>query len=213
MDQKLLLDQKWKKLTKLAGYFRFVPFVEFVVATGSMAVGNVTDNSDFDVLVSVKEGRMFTARYAINLLFSILRKRRLNDFKETQKDKLCFNHFVTEPTWRIRPINQYSMTIAKDWIPIWGDETKIKNFLAVNSGGGLDLAMHLYDLRLNNAKKSLLAKAAEKLLAGPRGTFWEDHVAGAIAKRRLLKYIAAKPANGRIVLNDRELEFHFHPKS
>ncbi len=213
MDQKLLLDQKWKKLTKLGGLFRFVPFIEFVVATGSMAVGNVTENSDFDVLVSVKGGRMFTARYALNLLFSILGRRRLKDSEEPQKDKLCFNHFVTEPTWAIRPINSYSTTIAKNWVPIWGDKAELGRFFARNSRNGMDLAAHIYDLRFNDSKKSFLAKAAEKFLAGKTGDFWESNIAGAIAKRRLRRYVAARLGSGRSVVNDHELEFHFYPKS
>ena len=42
--------------------FQYVPF-DFVFAAGSMAMGTVRQDSDFDVLVGVRHGRIFTARF------------------------------------------------------------------------------------------------------------------------------------------------------
>ncbi len=212
MDQKLLLDQKWKKLVKLAGSFRFAPFVDFVIVTGSMAVGNVKESSDFDLLIAVQEGRMFTARYAVNVIFSLLGKRRPDDFEETKRDKLCLNHFVTEATWKITSINPYSATIYRNWVPLWGDKAKIEKFFVLNSDYDPNMAMHLSDLRFNGKKKSPGAKVLENMLGGTAGDFLEKNVAGAIAKRRLRRYLAAKQGTGRFVLSDQELEFHSSPK-
>ncbi len=50
--QKLLLDLKWRKFLKLTKWFRFVPFVKFVMANGSMVLGTADKNSDFDVLIA-----------------------------------------------------------------------------------------------------------------------------------------------------------------
>ncbi len=212
MDQKLLLDLKWKKLRKLAKYFAFVPFLDFVVVTGSMAVGNVKENSDFDLLVSVKEGRMFTTRYCINLIFSLLGERRPDDLEETKSDKLCLNHFVTEATWSIKPINAYSAVIYRNWVPLWGDEQKIEKFLILNSGYDPNAKTHLEDLRFRKGKKNAVARSLERSLGGTIGDLIEKNVAGAIAKKRLSKYLARKEGSGRFILNERELEFHSNPK-
>ncbi len=212
MDQKLLLDLKWKKLRKLARYFSFAPFLDFVVVTGSMAVGNVKENSDFDLLVSVKEGRMFTARYCINFIFSLLGERRLDDLEETKSDKLCLNHFVTETTWNIKPINAYSATIYRNWVPLWGSKEKIGEFLALNSQFDANAKMNLEDLRFCGEKKSIPARLMERILGGTAGDFIEKDIAGAIAKRRLARYLTKKKGSGRFILNDRELEFHSNPK-
>lgn len=211
-DRTILLDQKWKKLRKTAKHFRLVPFLDFVIVTGSMAVGNVTEGSDFDLLISVKEGRMFTARYAINFIFSILGKRRPDDFEETKSDKLCLNHFVTEAAWKMNPINEYSATIYRNWVPLWGDEKKIERFLALNADYDPNMPMRLADLRYGGGKKSIAAEALEKILGGAAGDFLEKNVAGAVAKRRLRRYLAAKQGKGRFVLSDQELEFHSNPK-
>ncbi len=213
MDQKLLLDQKWKKLVKLASSFRFVPFLNFVIVTGSMAVGNVKEGSDFDLLISVKKGRMFTARYAVNLVFSLLGKRRPDDFEETKKDKLCLNHFVTEATWKIKPINPYSATIYKNWVPLWGNRTKIEKFLTLNSDYDPNMRMHVHDLRFNDGNESRFAKILEKFLSGGLGDFLENKITSVIAKRRLKRYLDGKQGSGRFVLSDNELEFHSNPKS
>ncbi len=212
MDQKLLLDLKWKKLRKLAGYFAFVPFLDFVVVTGSMAVGNVKENSDFDLLISVKEGRMFTTRYCINFIFSLLGERRLDDLEETKSNKLCLNHFVTEATWNIKPINAYSATIYQNWVPLWGNREKIGKFLTLNSEFHPNAKMHLEDLRFCGGKKNVAARLTERMLGGTVGDFIEKNVAGAVAKKRLARYLAKKEGSGRFILNDRELEFHSNPK-
>ncbi len=212
MDQKLLLDQKWKKLMKLAGYFRFVPFLDFAVATGSMAVGNVKESSDFDALISVEKGRIFTVRYIINFVFSLLGKRRLDDLEDSSPDKLCFNHFVTEETWRIKPINSLSVTISRNWVPLWGNKEKIKKFLKINSTTEENLEGNLLDLRFSEKPKSVAAKIAEKALGGRGGDFLENKVIGVISRKRLGKYLAGKPRGERVIVSEKEMEFHFNPK-
>src|ERR1051325_12033670 len=37
-----LLDKKWKKLLGLGRFFSYVPFIDFVLVGGSMALGNVS---------------------------------------------------------------------------------------------------------------------------------------------------------------------------
>ncbi|MDZ4231209.1 MAG: hypothetical protein U1C52_00240, partial [Patescibacteria group bacterium] len=58
-----LYDRKWSKFLRKVKLFRFVPFVEFVLASGSLATGKVHEGSDFDVMVGVRPGRIFTARF------------------------------------------------------------------------------------------------------------------------------------------------------
>ena len=41
--------------------FRLIPFVDFILVAGSMAMGNPCEDSDFDVIVGVRRGRIFSA--------------------------------------------------------------------------------------------------------------------------------------------------------
>ena len=63
--------QKWQKFLGRIWPFKFIPFVDFVLAAGSLATGNLREESDFDVIVGVRQGRIFTARAFCFLAFGM----------------------------------------------------------------------------------------------------------------------------------------------
>src|SRR3989338_9483980 len=75
-QQQVLYDKKWIKFLKRTWLFRHIPFVEFAVAAGSLATGNVNPDSDFDVIIGARAGRIFTARFFSVLGFGIFGWRR-----------------------------------------------------------------------------------------------------------------------------------------
>ena len=95
MDRVVLYDQKRLKLLQRAWLFNWVPFVKKVYIAGSMALGNVHENSDFDVIVVAEPGRLYTARSSCLLLFGLMGWRRT---LEHPKDGFCFNTFTTKST-------------------------------------------------------------------------------------------------------------------
>lgn len=210
IDTKRLLcwDLKWKKLRKLSSFFAFFPFVEFVIVSGSMATGDVKEHSDFDVIVSVKKGRLFLTRYLLNMFFSLLGKRRKDDIKHSSPDKFCFNHFVTKNSWLLKPIDSYGPIIYKNLIPLWGNENKIREFLKINSIYKVGLEENIYDLRYNKKPQTLFAKFLERILGGKLGDYVEK-ISQLIALRRLNRYLSEKKAK-RVIISDKELEFHFY---
>ncbi|MEX2436815.1 MAG: hypothetical protein WD471_01465, partial [Candidatus Paceibacterota bacterium] len=133
-----LLNKKWNKLNEIIPLFRFIPFVDFVLVSGSMAIGNVKRNSDFDVLIGVKKGRIFTVRIFCYVLFSILGlARRQKDTKIQANNKLCFNHFVTSKSYKLsnKP-NKYWKDLYRNLVPVYGNKVKITNFFNENSWSG-----------------------------------------------------------------------------
>jgi len=56
------LEKKWLRLRSLVRHIRHVSFVDFVLVSGSMATGEATEESDFDLLVGARAGRIFTVR-------------------------------------------------------------------------------------------------------------------------------------------------------
>lgn len=211
--QDLFLDEKWKKLTKLSRWFRYVPFFEFVMVSGSLSFGNVNPNSDFDVLTGVKKGRMFTARYFSSALFSLLHARRLDDLQASSPDKLCFNHFVTNETYEKEPHNYYRRELYRNMIPLWGEEGACAKFIEKNKWSGIRNEARL-DLHRVQKGKSLFAKFVEWALSGMVGDFVEIRIARPIAMRRLSAYLSRKNADSnaegeRVIISDTELEFHF----
>ena len=93
MDWAIIYDQKRHKLERRARVFRYIPFVKAVYIAGSMALGNATEKSDFDLLVVAQPGRLYICRFFTLLFFSLLGWR--TDVESGQmKDGFCFNHFV-----------------------------------------------------------------------------------------------------------------------
>ncbi len=207
--QDLLLDEKWKLLTKRARWFRFIPFVEFVIASGSMAIGNVNRDSDFDVLVGVKRGRIFTTRYLINFVFSILRSRRLDDHEGTSPDKLCFNHFVTEQSFAKEPFNFYRAELYRHMVPIYGSREALETFFTVNAWSGAGPEKNMRDLRFREQQPNVIRSIVGFILGGAFGDLIERKILGSIARKRLSTYVTGKEEGGRVVISEQELEFHF----
>ena len=205
--QDFLLDLKWKKLSCYARWFRHIPFVEFALASGSMALGNVTTFSDFDILTGVRKGRMFTSRYCTLALFFLLGARRSNDKKESGLNKLCFNHFVIESTFAKPPYNMYRRELYRNLVPLWGKPEKLEMFFSENKqlSGLSDVPETRRYIR---SKTSAVCRAAEFALSGRFGD-WLEKQSARIAKRRLARYIKNRPQTGRVVISDSELEFHF----
>lgn len=212
LRQKLILDVKWRKLLKLAKWFRCAPFVQFVLASDSMALGTVNKNSDFDVIISVREGRIFTARYFINFIFSILRTRRLNDVKGSSPDKFCFSHFITPASFKKSGLDDYGREIYRHLVPICGDGKLIREFFEANKELGIKSETKLDDLRFSDSGPNFIGKTFEFLLGRWLGNIIEKKIAEPVARRRLARYVEKKSKRDRVIISAQELEFHFDLK-
>ena len=208
----MLYDEKWIKFRRQTWPFRFIPFVELALAAGSMAIGNVSPKSDFDVIVAAKTGRIFTARASAILVFGLLgwRRKKLSH-KEDAADLICLNHFVTERSFRLSgPHDRYWQTLYKNLVPVYGNIDRINQFFTANadwSGAGV---FH-DDLRLRHSHrhKSLPKFFLEKFLSGWFGNRLESFLK-IIQIRRIERGLANDPPGyqPRIIYNDDELEFH-----
>src|SRR3989338_8362689 len=94
-QQQVLYDKKWRKFLRRTWLFKYIPFVDFALAAGSMALGNVSPESDFDVIIGARPGRVFTTRFFCVVAFGVFgwRRTKLNH-RESAADKICLNHFV-----------------------------------------------------------------------------------------------------------------------
>ena len=110
------LEEKWKKLLKLSKKFRYIPFVDFVLVSGSMAMGEAKENSDFDFIIGSRTGRIFTTRQLTAGLFELIGKRKKREStKEEAKDKACFNHYVTPRGYCLKPpYNEYWVSLYQN---------------------------------------------------------------------------------------------------
>lgn len=224
-----LYEKKWQKFLRRIWPFRFIPFVDFVLASGSLATGNMNENSDFDVIVGARQGRIFTARFFCWLIFRILGWRAkhpntsqsnlpqslplqytvLLKWRHPWRDKICFNHFVTSAAYRLSPPhNEYWKKLYELLVPVYGSLEAIQKFFDANANwaGPVDINKYLKDPRYRYQKKGLVAKIREWILGGWFGDQLEKlkFIQIYFIKRGLNK-TGHEP---RIIFNDNELEFH-----
>lgn len=231
-DTQLLYDQKWHRLAPRARIFRHVPFVDFVYGSGSLAIGNPDNESDFDVLIGVRNGRIFTIRFLAALFLSLRGWRRTKEHGgSAAADKVCLNHFVTPASYRLRlPINAYWQMLYAHLVPLHGAEEKLQAFLDANSDWAGERRVQASDLRYQGDTCSHLSRFLAWMLSGRFGDGIERLLKGYQVARierglrilnseRRLHTIQVFGAEKRetihlpplIVYSDEELEFHPDP--
>lgn len=71
-----LVEHKMRRARRAARLIRFVPFVRAVFVCNTIAMGSPKKESDIDVCIVVRRGRMWLARLLVTLLLSAARLRR-----------------------------------------------------------------------------------------------------------------------------------------
>ena len=210
MKNEVLFDQKWIKFLRRDWLFKHLPFTEFVLASGSLALGNVRPESDFDVIVGVPYGRIFTARFFCVLIFGIFgwRRRKLSHQDEAA-DKVCFNHFVTEKSFKLSPPHgDYWRALYRNLVPIFGDPEKIQAFFQENREWMRKERLYNDDLRHQYKNSSLIKKFLEFLLNGKLGNILEKLLKTIQIKKIKKSLLTGSGYQPRIYYSDEELEFH-----
>ncbi len=210
-EQKVIYDKKWFQFLRRARLFRFIPFVEFAFGAGSMAVGNVTQLSDFDVIIGARQGRIFTARFLAVVIFGVFgwRRKRL-DHSELAQDRICLNHFVTERAFCLTgPYTDSWRDLYSNLAPIYGAPARINDFWAANAGWMGTKQEWGDDLRHRYHEPSFIAVFLEHILGGVIGDVCEA-VARAVQLWKIERSLRGtslgyKP---RIIYSNDELEFH-----
>ncbi len=205
-----IAEKKWAKFLQISKWLEPVPYIRGVFASGSMAMDNTDEDSDFDVLVIAQPGRLYTARLLLLLLTSAMRvRRRWFDIKAP--DKLCFNHYITEDSLHINHHSLYNAQSYAHLKPILMPKELFEKFFTANNW----INKYLYNFRPNNFSRAIspnpiligLAKFLELILNTKLGN-WLENWAKRYQQGRIEKNPSTKNSGGRIIYNDHELEFH-----
>jgi predicted nucleotidyltransferase len=132
------LIQKRINKTKLVGRFlAHLPFVRCVILNGSLASGKSKPSSDIDILIIAKSGRVFTCRFFVNTIGTLLGIKRSKDDKRAHAGKFCFNYFLTEnflkiPTGRGEKVDKYCAENYSASKFVAGDYRLYEKFMKTN---------------------------------------------------------------------------------
>lgn len=103
---------KLKRLRRIVRILRFVPFIRMIGVTGRLAMKNADEGSDWDILVVLKGGKIWTGRTLVTLLLQLLGKRRHG---EKIKDRVCLNHFITNESLEIATRDKFALFSAHEF--------------------------------------------------------------------------------------------------
>lgn len=206
LQKQPIVQKKNKKLRKFLKYFRRVPYIRAVFASGSLTLGNAQEESDLDTLVLTAPKRIWTARFLLSMYLSFLGVRRAKHHTDV-RDKICLSHYITTEhvfgyksifTGQIfhclTPLWEWQPGIARDFLKrhIWLEEYFVHqpSLSDVSAVGG-----------------SWLQRVGERMLNNRWGDKLE-HFLRYLQLRRISADIKKRDRFGRIVATDAMLEFH-----
>lgn len=97
--------QKINQQLPLLKFLGSLPWIQYLGISGSASVLNAKEEDDLDLFVITKTNQLWTARFFLIILTSLLGKRRLRQVRNI-KNKLCFNLFFSEADLAIPKIKQ-----------------------------------------------------------------------------------------------------------
>lgn len=202
-----IADYKWKKARRMIKLLQNIPYIRMVIVSGSLAMNNAKDESDIDLLIITKAGRIWTCRTLTSLFIHCLGQRRHGLLT---KDRFCLNHYLTDRSLKIPLPSLYNAQTYAHLVPLWEAEPGLyKKFQRANQWLKKYLVFyptaqkgHLREIKTNQFF-TFLKKIREFILDNRIGDGVE-FILKKIQSRRIVTY----QPGGRIVLNDKQLEFH-----
>lgn len=213
LDRKNIADQKWKKSKNIFWIMQIIPFTKLVMGSGSFSLGNTKKESDVDLMIVAKWGRIWTVRTFFTLLTSLLRVRR---HKDKTEDMICLNHYITDKSLRIPFESLYTAQLYYHILSIYNskeDRKMFRKFQKENKWMKKYLENYefsqLESLRSIKRNKMFLSisKIFEFMLAGKIGEIIEKTLSS-IQSKKIKRNSLYKKSGGRITIDNSQLEFH-----
>lgn len=230
-----ILKIRIKHLKIIAALLSAIPFLKCIILNGSLAEGKVKKDSDIDLLIIAKEGRIFTVRFFSNILVFLSGLKKSPDDHKDDNGRFCLNYFLTEnsllvPTGRGEEVDSYCARNYSKSLMVWGKREIYWKFMEENRKNwekfldsniqemkkGEKLKSYRDELRRKVKEKLpvknfyyliLIKRIGEKILSRSFGELFEK-----IVKNIQLKKINSDPRTKKyprfIVANDKEMRFH-----
>ncbi len=124
----------FKKVARWRWLLQLCPFLRLVAVCNSVTIGDTRENSDIDLFVVAKPGRLFTARLGLTILTSLFGLRRHGN---KIRERFCLSFYVTEEALDLSPIalpayDLYLAVWAQSLEPVAGDYKVYEAFVEKN---------------------------------------------------------------------------------
>ncbi len=212
LEREKIASRKFKRLRRLAQWFQLVPYLRGMWVSGSLALGNATPESDYDVLAVTHAGRLYSCRMFLSLLASLLGARRTRH-DEAAPDKFCFNHYITERSLHIPYQSLYTAQMYAGLKPLIMDPGVAERFYFEN----VWLNKFIYTFRpgaeflRRHVRERPILRSCSRLTERVLDTLFGDALERILRKyqqRRIRLNPVTHEPGGRTVFSDDVLEFH-----
>ncbi|MGL5830649.1 MAG: hypothetical protein ACRCZE_00705 [Candidatus Altimarinota bacterium] len=212
----LLADQIREKVDKWKWAFGLVPFVEMVCVCNYSSFDCVEKDSDIDLLIITKPGRIFLARVFLTFYMQLFGVRRHG---ETVAGRFCLSFYVNENNLNFEEILlkdgdiyfAYWMMALK---PVYGPEgiwkkIELENKWIEKYFAGFEDRREKFTEVLE--KKSWIKKIYEFILKGKFGNILEKWLSGYFLKRHAERQTKL-PETASVIVSNQMLKFHNNDK-
>ncbi len=212
ISRQKIADRKWKKARQVLKLLQTIPFIRLVAVSGSLAMNNPKPESDIDLLIVTKASRIWTCRALTTLFFQSVGQRRHGSLT---KDRFCLNHYLTDKSLKIPFKSLYNAQTYAHLVPIWEAKSPklYQRFQKANQWIGDYLAYYPASqkgyLTIINPSRFLtdVRTFREIVLSGWLGDIIEFALKK-IQQRRIKKDPLTYQSGGRVLFDDKQLEFH-----
>ncbi len=111
---------KLKRASRLARACAWLPYVRMIALTGSLSMKQGDRESDWDFLVVMRGGAIWTGRLFLTLWLTVLGRRRHGD---RIPDRACLNCYLTDTTLEVPLRDVFSSHEYRFLYPVVGAET------------------------------------------------------------------------------------------
>ena len=132
--RKRFSQKKVKIAEKVSKIISLVPTVRMVGISGSLAMKNAERESDIDIIIITKKGRLWTTRMVVYLILKLLGLPLRNPHSLKQKDRLCLNIWLDESDleWSKKERNFYTAHEVLQIVPLVNKKMAYERFLQEN---------------------------------------------------------------------------------
>lgn len=212
------VEKKMAIAVRACNKLRFVPFLEAVFVCNTVAGGGVKENSDIDVFIIIKKGRLWLSRFLSTILLTAFRLRR-NKTKIT--DKICLSFYATDDNLDLSKIaipqpDVYLAYWIDNLIPVYDPQNFRRKIIEENKWAhkylpnAFDDFDTLHRWLVTDSKPSGIWRTFfEKSWRGTYGDLVEKQakeIQGIKMKLNITN--ANKPDNVGVIITDSMLKFH-----
>ncbi|MBP7992655.1 MAG: hypothetical protein KAZ30_03290 [Candidatus Magasanikbacteria bacterium] len=208
----LVREKKLRLARRLARWLALVPFIQGVFVCNTVAAGWPKENSDIDLLVIIKPGRLWFTRAVFTLVTSLLNRRRHGT---AIADHLCLSFYVTAPAFNLQTIriaapDIYLVFWLQTLVPLYVEDDVLSEFLTSNAWikeytPQAETKPRFQNMSVPNGIAIKIKKNIERVLGQRFGNWLEKK-----AKQYQLVRIEKKPHQPapQVVISDTMLKFH-----